>query len=148
MLPFPVPFWKPEGLFLWYSLWGFARAPRGKTLKSVGHFDDWVPLEFLSQSCLHWTFSSSSLRPQVSLPRHCFPWKSLLSALGFLLQEVGFSVFVHLFLQLWGQRLPCDFTAFMDLRRVDFCLFSFLLVSTDWGLPSLLQAGLETESPS
>ena len=67
--------------------------------------------------------------------------------LGFCYNKFLFSVFICLSLQVWGQQFALlPHFSYVSKNCWFFSLFSVLLVSTDWWLPSFLWARLETES--
>lgn len=90
----------------------------------------WIPSEFLTLSCLHWTSNNSSVTVQAFLLRHWFPWWFLLVSPCPI--KPGLPVFTCLSLQSRGQHFALGSPlSFIDQKESadfsDFSPFYFLL---------------------
>lgn len=102
-----------------------------KICKSVGALNHWVPLEFLSLRFVHaeplaicqllFRFSYLSTRSQ----RDLFSWVSAPASHNSLHLPVGL-------FNLRGRCLHYDPTSLMDLRRVDFSVYSAFYLVLRW----------------
>ena len=77
MLPFPLHLPKAQAdFFLQNLLWVPSWAARGKSQNIVGAACDWVPLEFLTLSCLHWASNNLPIIIQVFQPQQILQYFS------------------------------------------------------------------------